>query len=281
MARRYDSSTTTFSPEGRLHQVEYAIEAINNAGTCVGLKCSDGLVLASERKSLGKLLVRSKTSDKTYVIASHCVLTVAGLSADAAILIDECRLKAARYQYQYGEPMPIEMIVESICNLKQGYTQYGGLRPFGVAFLFAGYDEHHGLQLFQTDPSGNYSGWMATVIGANNMSGKSFLKNEYAKVEKAEEGEEGAMSDTADAEAAVVDPNKLGDLPDLEAGLKMAVKVLNKTLDSTTSTADKYELFTIRWDKELGRCVHRTLADSEVKAVLDSIEDEAAAEGDA
>jgi 20S proteasome subunit alpha 3 len=61
--------------------------------------------------------------------------------------------------------MPVEQAVKDICDYKQAYTQYGGLRPFGVAFLFAGYDKIHGYQLYQSDPSGNYSGWKATVIG--------------------------------------------------------------------------------------------------------------------
>lgn len=74
MARRYDSSTTTFSPEGRLHQVEYAIEAINNAGTCVGILAKDGIVMAAERKVVSKLLAPSKTSEKTYRWARVCPL---------------------------------------------------------------------------------------------------------------------------------------------------------------------------------------------------------------
>lgn len=72
-----------------------------------------------------------------------------------------------RFLYTYQEQMPIEQIVKSICNYKQAYTQYGGLRPFGTAFLFAGWDRNFGFQLYQTDPSGNYSGWKATVIGNN------------------------------------------------------------------------------------------------------------------
>jgi 20S proteasome subunit alpha 3 len=70
-----------------------------------------------------------------------------------------------RYLYTYQQPVPVEQVVKSICNYKQAYTQYGGLRPFGTAFLFAGWDKHYGFQLYQTDPSGNYSGWRATVIG--------------------------------------------------------------------------------------------------------------------
>lgn len=96
MARRYDQSTTTFSPEGRLHQVEYAIEAINNAGTCIGLQSEKGIVLAGEKNVVSKLLAPSKTSEKTYTIDDHCVCLVAGLTADATILIQNARLESQR-----------------------------------------------------------------------------------------------------------------------------------------------------------------------------------------
>ena len=71
---------------------------------------------------------------------------------------------------RYNEDIPVEQLVQNLCNLKQGYTQYGGkntdlylkvlvgLRPFGVSFLFAGWDKTHGFQLYHSDPSGNYSG---------------------------------------------------------------------------------------------------------------------------
>jgi 20S proteasome subunit alpha 3 len=96
MARRYDQSTTTFSPEGRLHQVEYAIEAINNAGTCIGLHSSEGVVLCAEKRVVSKLLAPSKTSEKTYTIDNHVVCLVAGLTADANILIQTARVAAQR-----------------------------------------------------------------------------------------------------------------------------------------------------------------------------------------
>lgn len=220
MARRYDSSTTTFSPEGRLHQVEYAIEAINNAGTCVGILAKDGIVMASERRITSGLLAPAKTSEKTYTLCPHAACNVAGLTADANILIEQARLRAGRYQYQYQEPIPVEQLVEYVCNYKQFYTQRGGLRPFGVAFLFAGYDEHYGFQLYQSDPSGNYSGWKATVIGANNQAGKSILKSDY---QKKQDGD--------------MDEDKEPEIPDVQEALKLAVKVLNKTMDGTGSAA--------------------------------------------
>lgn len=253
MARRYDSSTTTFSPEGRLHQVEYAIEAINNAGTCVGILAKDGIVMASERKVTSGLLAPSKTSEKTYKLCSHAACTVAGLTADANILIDQARLRAGRYGYQFQEPIPIEQLVENVCNTKQAYTQYGSLRPFGVAFLFAGYDSVHGFQLYQSDPSGNYSGWKATVIGANNQAGKSLLKTDYDDV----------------------------NMPTVSEALALAVKVLNKTMDSTATSPEKMELFVLTLDEfEKGSCLHKILTSDETKKIIDEVEAEAAGAGD-
>lgn len=271
MARRYDSSTTTFSPEGRLHQVEYAIEAINNAGTCVGILAKDGIVMASERRITSGLLAPAKTSEKTYQLCSHASCNVAGLTADANILIDQARLRAGRYAYQYQEPIPIEQLVEYVCNYKQFYTQRGGLRPFGVAFLFAGYDDHYGFQLYQSDPSGNYSGWKATVIGANNQAGKSLLKAEY-KTGGSSGGSGEEKEEKEDEESAP---------PDVEEALKLAVKVLNKTMDGTTSAAaaEKMELYTMSKNED-GCIVHHILNQEEASKVIDAVEAESASAGD-
>lgn len=255
MARRYDSSTTTFSPEGRLHQVEYAIEAINNAGTCVGILAKDGIVMACEKRATSTLLAPAKTSEKTYKLCKHAACTVAGLTSDANILIEEARLRAGRYQYQYEEDIPIEQLVEYVCNYKQAYTQYGGLRPFGVAFLFAGHDSTHGYQLYQSDPSGNYSGWKATVIGANNQAGKSLLKAEYNDEESSE-----------------------GEMPDISGALQLALKVLNKTMDGAIASPDKIELFVMTLD-ENKECVHRILSKEESQTVIDQVNAEDEGEG--
>jgi 20S proteasome subunit alpha 3 len=180
------------------------------------------------------------------------------LTADANILIDQARLRAGRYAYQYQEPIPVEQLVEYVCNYKQFYTQRGGLRPFGVAFLFAGYDENYGFQLYQSDPSGNYSGWKATVIGANNQAGKSLLKSEY-KIGETETDES---------------------IPDVQEALKLAVKVLNKTMDGTTAAAaaEKMELYTMTVVN--GECVHNILNKAQAQTVIDAVEAEAASAGD-
>jgi 20S proteasome subunit alpha 3 len=206
----YDSRTTIFSPEGRLYQVEYAMEAISQAGSAVGILAKDGIVLAAEKRITSKLLDIRKSTEKTYVIDDHVVCAVAGISSDANILINYTRQSAQKYRLNYQEPIPIEQLLQTVCDLKQSYTQFGGLRPFGVSFLFAGWDEYYGFQLYQSDPSGNYGGWKATAIGANNQAAQSMLKSDY----------------------------KIGEV-DLHEALLLAVKVLGKTMDTTTPTPDK------------------------------------------
>ena len=178
--------------------------------------------------------------------------------------------------YQYQEAIPVEQLVEHVCNYKQAYTQYGGLRPFGVAFLFAGYDSHHGFQLYQSDPSGNYSGWKATVIGANNQAGKSLLKTEYGAKPKSDDDDDAEEMETEEdpAEEEII-------VPDVAEALRLAVKVLSKTMDGTVPTPEKMELFTMTLDEDGEGCVHRILTTEESKKVVDEVEAEAASAGDA
>jgi len=216
MARRYDTRTTIFSPEGRLYQVEYAMEAIGHAGTCLGILANDGIVLAAERRNTNKLLDEVFHSEKIYKLNEDMVCSVAGITSDANVLTNELRLIGQRYNYQYGESIPCEQLVSWLCDIKQAYTQYGGKRPFGVSILYMGWDKHFGYQLYQSDPSGNYGGWKATCIGNNWNAAVSMLKQEYKEGETT--------------------------LPD---ALDLSIKVLSKTLDMTKLTPEKIELATL------------------------------------
>jgi len=231
MARRYDSRTTIFSPEGRLYQVEYAMEAISLAGAAIGILApKEGVVLAAEKKVISKLLEAGTSSEKMYRIDSHMACAVAGITADANILINYARTAAQRYNYSYQENIPVEILVQEICDLKQGYTQYGGLRPFGVSFLYAGWDNKYGFQLYHSDPSGNYGGWKANAIGANNQAAQSILKSDYKE-----------------------------DFT-LSQAIQLAIKVLSKTMDSTTLSAEKLEFATLTKRAD-GRVVFQTVSD--------------------
>ncbi|KAB7504860.1 Proteasome subunit alpha type-4 [Armadillidium nasatum] len=249
MARRYDSRTTIFSPEGRLYQVEYAMEAIGHAGTCLGILASDGIILAAERRNTNKLLDEVFVSEKIYKIDDDIACSVAGITSDANVLTNELRAIAQRHTLQFGEPMPVEQLVVRLCDIKQAYTQYGGKRPFGVSILYMGWDRRHGYQLYQSDPSGNYSGWKATCIGNSSNSAVSILKQEY------KEGE-----------------------TNMREALLLALKVLSKTLDITKLSSDKFELAQLT--RENGKTILKILSASEVGELIkehDKIEAEAVA----
>ncbi|RIA96441.1 proteasome subunit alpha type-4 [Glomus cerebriforme] len=237
MARRYDARTTIFSPEGRLYQVEYAMEAISHAGTALGILASDGIVIAAEKKVTSKLLEQTTTSEKIYLLNDNVICGVAGITADANILINYARQAAQQYLFSYGEDIPVEQLVQRLCDLKQGYTQYGGLRPFGVSFIYAGHDSHFGFQLYHSDPSGNYGGWKATCIGANNASAQSLLKQDYK------------------------------DDITLEEAKELAAKVLSKTMDSTTLSSEKLEFATINLNEE-NKVVYHLYKPNEIDVLL-------------
>lgn len=215
---RYDSRTTTFSPEGRLYQVEYAMEGILKAPLALGVVTKEGVVFATERRPKSGLVaaerpeIKDINGEKVYKIDEHIGFAVAGLTADANVLIDHSRLRAQQHLYTYNEPIPAEDLCQIICDVKQGYTQFGSVRPFGVAFLVGAWDRWHGFQLYHTDPSGNYSAWKAYAIGNNEPGAQGLLKQDWKE----------DMS--------------------LEDGLLLALKVMSKTLDATALTPEVVEV---------------------------------------
>ncbi|XP_066272037.1 proteasome subunit alpha type-4 isoform X3 [Branchiostoma lanceolatum] len=246
MSRRYDTRTTIFSPEGRLYQVEYAMEAIGHAGTCLGILANDGIVLAAERRNTHKLLDEVFFSEKIYKLHDDMACSVAGITSDANVLTNELRLIAQRYILQYQEPIPCEQLVSSLCDIKQAYTQWGGKRPFGVSILYIGWDKHYGFQLYQSDPSGNYGGWKATCIGNNSAAAVSMLKQEY----------------------------KIDEMT-MQDALQLAIKVVSKTLDVSKLTPEKVELATLT--RENNKTKVQVLPSNQVEELIKKHEAEVAA----
>lgn len=226
------------------------MEAIGHAGTCLGILAKDGIVLAAERRNNNKLLDEAATAEKIYKIHADMACSVAGITSDANVLINESRIIAQRFLLQYGESIPCEKLVSYLCDIKQGYTQFGGRRPFGVSILYMGWDPHHGFQLYQSDPSGNYGGWKATCIGSNSASAVSILKQEYKE-----------------------------DKATIENALALTIKVLAKTLDTAKLTPDKLELATLT--REGGKTRIRILKHTEVQKYIKAHEEEEAAKAEA
>lgn len=153
----YDRGVNTFSPEGRLFQVEYAIEAIKLGSTAIGICTSEGVVLAVEKRITSPLM-EPTTIEKIVEVDRHIGCAVSGLIADSRTMIDRARVECQNHWFVYNENMSVESCAQAVSNLaiQFGDSDDDGAamsRPFGVAILFAGIDEK-GPQLYHMDPSG-------------------------------------------------------------------------------------------------------------------------------
>ncbi|MGQ4915753.1 MAG: archaeal proteasome endopeptidase complex subunit alpha [Candidatus Asgardarchaeia archaeon] len=172
----YDRAITVFAPNGRLYQVEYSVEAVRRGTTAIGIRASDGVVLSVEKRVAP--LQEPDSIEKIFVIDDHVGAAIAGLTADARVLIDNARIEAQSYRLLYDEVIPIELLTKRIGDIKQVYTQRAGVRPFGVSLLVAGVDDVP--QLFMTDPSGAYWSYKAMAIGAGSNEARELLEKQYS-----------------------------------------------------------------------------------------------------
>jgi 20S proteasome subunit alpha 2 len=173
----YSFSLTTFSPSGKLLQIEHALAAVNRAGTTtLGIRAVNGVVIASERKA--QPLVDVNSFHKIEKVTDTVGYSYAGMGADFRILLQHARKAAANYHLTYHERIPVRVVTKDTAAVMQEYTQRGGARPFGVSLLIAGVDDD-GPQLFQADPSGSYFEWKATAVGQNFVNAKAFLEKRY------------------------------------------------------------------------------------------------------
>ena len=173
----YDRTITIFSPDGRLFQVEYALETVNRGATILGIVCSEGVVLGAEEKIETKLQDTNFTW-KLYEIDDHLGAAVVGLGSDARILIDQARVYSQSNRLMYDEAIDVEIITKRVGDIKQLYTQHGGVRPFGVSIIFGGVDKT-GNRIFATDPSGSYRSFKAVALGIGRETVENILKKEY------------------------------------------------------------------------------------------------------
>lgn len=160
----YDRAITVFSPDGRLFQVEYAREAVKRGTTAAGIKAKDGVVLLVDKRITSRL-IEAESIEKIFQIDEHIGVATSGLVADARALVDRARVEAQINMVTYDEPIGVEVLSKKICDHKQTYTQYGGVRPYGTALLIAGVDDNN-PRLFESDPSGALLEYKATAIGA-------------------------------------------------------------------------------------------------------------------
>ncbi len=173
----YDRGITIFSPDGRLYQVEYAREAVKRGTASIGVRTSDGVVLAVDKRIRSPLMERSSV-EKIHKADDHIGIASAGHVADARQLIDFSRRRAQVNQLRYGEPIGVETLTKEVTDYIQQYTQVGGARPFGVALIIAGIADGE-PRLYETDPSGTPYEWKALAVGADRGDIRDYLEENY------------------------------------------------------------------------------------------------------
>jgi 20S proteasome subunit alpha 3 len=195
--------------------------------------------LAAEKKEVSKLFVPTRESGKLYKMDDHILCSVSGVVADANFLIDYGRLQCQRHLYSHKEPFYVEELVKYLCNYKHVYTQFGSSRPFGVSFMYAGFDTVRGFQLYCSDPSGNYGSWKAHATGKGSVNAISTLKSDYTQE------------------------------PTLREALVLAAKVLGKSMDTASPDPNKFEIAVVSRDEATGAVVQRRIEGEELSKILD------------
>lgn len=173
----YDQSITIFSPDGRMYQVEYAREAVKKGSISVGMIFKDGVMLMVEKRKISPLLI-PESVEKIFKVGDNIGFSTSGLIADARTLVDYAREEIASYRIKYNEDIQVDELVRRVSNIKRIYTQYGGIRPFGVSFLIGGIDDY-GIHLFETDPSGAFKKYQAGAIGEKNLEVSAIFEDNY------------------------------------------------------------------------------------------------------
>eukprot|EP01091_Cochliopodium_minus_P007255 TRINITY_DN17160_c0_g1_i1.p1 TRINITY_DN17160_c0_g1~~TRINITY_DN17160_c0_g1_i1.p1 ORF type:complete len:259 (+),score=83.44 TRINITY_DN17160_c0_g1_i1:203-979(+) len=171
----YDLSSSTYSPDGRVFQVEYAQKAVDNSGTIVAIKVKDGIVFGVEKQVISPLLVEGSSS-RIFTVGRRVGMAVAGVMADARSLVNRARKESSEYKSLYLDPIPTKVLNERVSNFVQFYTLFSHLRPFGCSALLGGYDERDGAKLYMIEPSGVSWGYYGCAIGKNKSAAKTEIE---------------------------------------------------------------------------------------------------------
>ena len=178
-SNQYDAAITIFSPEGRLYQVEYALELVKRGAPIVGVYSPEGVVLAAD-ETPESALDDPNYLKKIFQFDDHVGAAIAGLSSDARVLMGQGRVFCQSNRLLYDEPADVEALIGTLSSRIQVYTQHGGIRPFGVSLIIAGVD-YTGPKLLTTDPSGSYRGYKARALGRNAEKANTLLDEKYVE----------------------------------------------------------------------------------------------------
>lgn len=184
-SRGYDMTPTMYSPDGRIYQVEYAIETVKRGTLAIGIKCKDGVIIAVEENP--RALQVADITQKIFQVDQHIGVAAAGYIPDARVQVDNARFFSQSTKLTYDEPVEVETVAKHLADQCHQFTQYSGVRPYGVALIIAGVDQKGG-SVYVTDPSGTYVSYAAVAIGASSDEVTDFFEKNYKTEISLEEG---------------------------------------------------------------------------------------------
>ncbi|KAG2479460.1 MAG: Proteasome subunit alpha [Nitrosopumilales archaeon] len=184
-SRGYDMTPTMYSPDGRIYQVEYAIETVKRGTLAIGIICSDGVIIAVEENP--RALQVADVTQKIFQVDYHIGVAAAGYIPDARVQVDNARFFSQSSKLTYDEPVEVETVAKHLADQCHQFTQYSGVRPYGVALIIAGVDQKGG-GIYVTDPSGTYVSYAAVAIGAGSEEVTDFMEKNYKPEMSLEDG---------------------------------------------------------------------------------------------
>jgi len=165
----YDFGANTYSPDGRVFQVEYAGKAVSNAGTVMAIRCTDGVVMGVEKLLISKMLVEG-TNKRLHACDEHVGVGIAGICADGRQLVNRARSECRSYRETYGMKIPPEVLANRLSSFVHMYTR-GYYRPFGCSIVISGYDEDlKDHQLYMLEPDGSMFRYYGTAMGKGKQA---------------------------------------------------------------------------------------------------------------
>lgn len=170
----YDLSVTTFSPDGRVFQSEYAQKAVDNSGTAVGIKCKDGVVLGVEKLVISKMLVAG-SNRRIYAVDRHAGIASAGLAPDGRQIVNRAQAEAANYKNFHGSAIPGHVLSERLSSFKHLYNLYWTVRPFGSSTLLAAADKS-GPALYLIETSGTCNRFFGAAVGKGRQQARTEIE---------------------------------------------------------------------------------------------------------
>ncbi|AFS81344.1 proteasome subunit alpha [Candidatus Nitrosopumilus koreensis AR1] len=175
-SRGYDMTPTMYSPDGRIYQVEYAIETVKRGTLAIGVISKEGVIMAVEEKP--RTLQSTDVTQKIFQVDYHIGVAAAGYIPDARVQVDSARFFSQGNRMTYDESVEVATVAKHLADQAHQFTQYGGVRPNGVSMIIAGVDQK-GESIYVTDPSGTYVQFAAIAIGAGSDDVNEFLEKNY------------------------------------------------------------------------------------------------------